>query len=785
MMILPGPRLLSLLALLACCSVMMADAPSVSYIFPAGGQRGTTVHFNVGGHYLHTECGFQMLGPGVEVSSRIKRAEKTVWFEGPLIPLPASQAGENYPKDQAGQVVIAAEAPLGIRRWRVMTSQGATATQKFIVGELPEVIEEEIDGDPIPVAVQLPITINGRIFPREDVDVWVFKAKKGRGYTCEVMAARLGSPLDSHLELRGPDGLLVADNTDTLGNDSRISFVAAKTGEYQVRIHDVQFAGLQQYVYRLTITDQPFATAVFPLGGQRGTTLKLSLLGQNLPADGISVTVAADAAELLSVQPRIGKQVLNTIYLETGDSPEVVEQDSADETVHTAPIVFNGRIGTAGERDSWWLQATAEEKINIDLRAARLGSPLDSIVTLLDAEGKQLAESDDLSGGQTDSQLTFTAPADGKYQLVVRDRFSHRGGENYAYRLLATPATEPKVGFRLTLPADTLTINRGSEAKVKIVIQRTGGFAGEVTLAVAGLPEGIELSGNTIAGNKNDTELVLKVPEDAKVVLAPLTITGSAMVEEQELKAQANLAAETPDDLDRDVLLLSVAIPTPYKIVGIFQTQYAPRGGTFLRTYSIERNGYEGPVTISLGDRQARHLQGVTGPTIVVPKGATEFTYPIKLAPWMEVGRTSRTVVMGVAMSPDGHGTEHKVSYTSHEQNDQIIVLVDPGQLSVELESTSLIFQPGKTVDLPFAVDRGRGLEGDVTVELVTPEHITDIQSVVVKLPKGQREGVLKLQCMDGLQSRLNMPLVVRVTAMPAGRPYTVEAKFTVLPPVR
>ncbi|MDP7205700.1 MAG: hypothetical protein QGH11_09035, partial [Pirellulaceae bacterium] len=232
---------LSILLLALLATVLQADAPSVSYIFPAGGQQRTTVTFNVGGHYLHEQCGFQMLGPGVTASERIKRADHTTWFEGPLIPMPASQAKENYPKDQAGKVEIAMDASVGFRRWRVWTSQGVTPTRKFVIGDLPEVVEEEIDGTPVPTRVTLPITINGRIFPREDVDHWTFHAEQGTGYTCEVMAQRLGSPLDSRLELRGPSGQRLADNTDTIGSDSRISFVAAETGLHELRIHDVEF----------------------------------------------------------------------------------------------------------------------------------------------------------------------------------------------------------------------------------------------------------------------------------------------------------------------------------------------------------------------------------------------------------------------------------------------------------------------------------------------------------------------------------------------------------------
>ena len=44
------------------------------------------------------------------------------------------------------------------------TSQGTTPLKKFVIGEFPEVIENEIDGEPIAAAVSLPVTINGRIF---------------------------------------------------------------------------------------------------------------------------------------------------------------------------------------------------------------------------------------------------------------------------------------------------------------------------------------------------------------------------------------------------------------------------------------------------------------------------------------------------------------------------------------------------------------------------------------------------------------------------------------------
>src|SRR4051794_30413081 len=166
------PLLLGLF--LSAAGLARADAPVASSIFPAGGRRGTTVPVRVGGLNLHHHPSFEMIGPGVSTDAPLRETE-TVWFEGPVIPLPDSQAAEDYPKDYAARIQISADAPLGLRTWRVWTAQGATPALPFVVGDLPEVVEQEIDGDPVATPVTLPVTINGRIFPREDVDLWSFE----------------------------------------------------------------------------------------------------------------------------------------------------------------------------------------------------------------------------------------------------------------------------------------------------------------------------------------------------------------------------------------------------------------------------------------------------------------------------------------------------------------------------------------------------------------------------------------------------------------------------------
>ncbi len=433
----------ALMILMTVTVTALADTPSVSYIFPAGGQRGTSVAFHVGGHYLHDVCPFEMLGPGVQATPQLHRAPRTVWFEGPRVPAPASSAAENYPKDQAGAVTIAPDAPLGVRRFRVWTSQGAVPTMKFVIGDFPEIIEQEIEGRPVPVSVQLPVTINGRIFPREDVDIWTFTAQAGRTYTCEVMASRIGSPLDSRLEVLGPDGRQIAENVDGKGSDSFLQFTAISDGEHQVKIHDINYAGLQHYVYRLTINDGPQINETFPLGGRRGEQIAVQLSGVNLPDKAASLQMPTDERETMIHRFTFNQRKANAVPFELSDLPEQLEPEpNQATTTYELPAVFNGRIESAGEEDVWKIRAKKGDTYEFDLRAARLGSRLDSFLTVRDEAGKVLAENDNLAGDQTDSRLQLTIPEDGVYTVTIRDRTSRRGGNRFAYRLHVAPPPE-------------------------------------------------------------------------------------------------------------------------------------------------------------------------------------------------------------------------------------------------------------------------------------------------------------------------------------------------------
>jgi hypothetical protein len=332
---------------------------------------------------------------------------------------------------------------------------------------------------------------------------------------------------------------------------------------------------------------------------------------------------------------------------------------------------------------------------------------------------------------------------------------------------------------------DVVNVPRGADVKLKVKAVRKNGLTAPITLSVEGLPEGVTVTGETIAEKKTDGELVFHAADSAKYQVVALQITGKCSHGEQTILRPITPPGTGLNDgyqeVDGGRLTLAVTVPTPFKIFGQFETKYAARGSTFVRHFSIKRGGFEGPITVSLAERQVRHLQGVTGPVIVVPPGVSEFDYPLHLAPWMEIGRTSRTCLMGVGEIADTDGSVHKVSFTSGEQFDQIIVLVDPGQLDIRLNRSTVKAIADGAAELQVHVGRGGGVTGPVDVTLVSPDHIRCVSASPLRIAADQTSGTLQLKFAAGRLDPLNMPVTIRATAEVNGFAYTAEEPLTLV----
>lgn len=763
-----------------------ANPPVASYIFPAGGQRGQMVTVRVGGLHLYKQCWWEMTGPGITVSPMLTSIP-TIWFEGPVLPLTESQKAENYPADMAGTVTLTKDAALGRHSWRLWTGQGAASGWRFEVGELPEIVETEIAGPPVAVPIELPRTVNGRIFPREDIDEWAFSLDAHKTVVAHLRANVLGSPLDARLQLLDDTGRVLAENDDAGTLDPCLCYTTAQSGTYRLRVSDIANDGSQAHVYRLTVTQGPHVDSYFPLGGQRGKLLELRLHGVNLSKSTTNVQLPTDPSVDVPWSWAVPLQDNHhtLLPLDLDDYPEKVEKkDQAASLdapklptlpntkkfeVFSAPVVFNGRVEFAGNRDSWPLQARKGEILEFCWRGPLLGSPLLGVVTVSDGTGAVFTKFDFWEAKTLVPRFTWTVPSDGIFQVTISDRFARRGGQAFAYRLRIAP---PQTGFRATMLTDVLSVARGGQAHLKLKIERWGGFAQPIVLSCRDLPAGVSCPAVTVNPGQNDVTLVFKaeklapikvgrVAVDATPILAP----GQKSLPEESILATKR-AVTFVDNSDHPVserVLVTIAAPTPFKIVGKYEMRWASRGTTSRRLYQIERGTYQGPIEVRLAQKQARHLQGVTGPTLIIPPGENQFEYPLILPPWLETGRTCRVCVMGVGTLDEVDGRRLEVSYSSTEQNDQFIAVIEPGRLGLEATPKVVSALPGNLVRVQLHLARGKNVQGPATIAIVPVPGL--LLSGTARFSADQVQGELMIAIPNNYRFA-EIPILLRATVM-------------------
>lgn len=112
-------------------------------------------------------------------------------------------------------------------------------------------------------AVELPVTLNGRIAQPGDVAVFRFTGRAGQEIVAEVLARRLQSPLDPALQLTDAAGRQLAFNDDTPDPasglnthhaDSRLQATLPADGDYYLRLRDTQGKGGPEFAYRLRVS---------------------------------------------------------------------------------------------------------------------------------------------------------------------------------------------------------------------------------------------------------------------------------------------------------------------------------------------------------------------------------------------------------------------------------------------------------------------------------------------------------------------------------------------------
>ena len=444
---------------------------------------------------------------------------------------PKRQFNPQLLEDVTLKIQIDPDAALGDREIRLITPSGMSNPMFFQVSNLAEVRETEPNDktpDPV-VGDKLPAVINGQIMPG-DVDRFAFKARKGTRLVAAASVRALVPYLADAVPGWFQAVLAIYDSNgnelayaDSLGfrQDPVIYYEIPKDGEYVVQIWDSIYRGREDFVYRIAMGELPFITSVFPLGGRAGTKLNVELTGWNLPVQQVPMNAFYDRRRpIRSISVRQGELVSNRIDFPVDMLTETVEkepnnkQDTAQEV--PIPVIMNGRIDKPGDIDVFKFEGHASEHFIAEVFARRLGSPMDSLVRLTDANGREVAFNDDYKDEGTplithhaDSRLSATLPTSGTYHLHVIDA-QRRGGPENGYRLYMR---QPRPDFELRVVPSTIITRPGSCVPIIVYALRRDGFTGEIQLELEEAPPGFALTTSVLPANQDKVWLTLMVAE--------------------------------------------------------------------------------------------------------------------------------------------------------------------------------------------------------------------------------------------------------------------------------
>ena len=494
-----------------------AAPPEVSFFFPAGVQRGQSTKITATGEFETWPVNVWVDRPGVEVK----------------------------PTDTKGElsVTVAEDFDFGVCWLRLYDEEGATPPRPLMVGSLGEVLEAEPNDAP---AKSQPldgsVIVNGKLAKRGDVDTYSVNLEEGQTLIASLRASNvLNAPMDAVLQITDEAGFVLMQNDDARGLDPLIVFPVPAAGTYLVRTFafpakpnsTIDFAGGEDYIYRLTLTTGPFLDHTMPLAVTRNQTTDVRLHGWNLT--GVEVVrsislgsahdklihdfVPHDVAGMMSL-PVTPHKIAVESPVDTGASPQTVE----------VPVVISGTLKGDRETDTYRFRAVKNQKLKIAVASHAVGFPTDPVIEVIDSSGKQLAENDDASRTERDAQLIFTPPADGEFDVRVRDLHG-RGGDRFVYQLTVEPDVP---SFQLAVKPGEFILEVGKPLEIPVAVGRDSGYTKSIEITAIDLPVGVSVE-PAISEGKGDTakEVKLKLTASEDATSGSFRIVGKAQGDEQ------------------------------------------------------------------------------------------------------------------------------------------------------------------------------------------------------------------------------------------------------------
>jgi hypothetical protein len=453
------------------------------------------------------------------------------------------------------EVTIAPDAAPGDREVRLGCAAGLSNLMRFWVGTLPEMREPEFNdpGKPVTTRVDVPAVINGQILPGE-VDRYRFHGVQGQSFVIETQARRLIPYLSdavpgwfqATLKLVDASGKEAAFVDDfRFDPDPVMYYEIPRNGDYVLEINDAIYRGREDFVYRVSVSQQPFITRIFPLGAKAATETSVSVGGWNITEQQLKLDTHCGVGIHRTVLEQDGKRSNSVVYA-VDNMPECVETEgnntAAESQKIVLPLIINGRIGSPDDTDIFGFEGRKDQDVVITVFARRLNSPLDSLIQLTDKAGKVLFWNDDCEDKESglvthyaDSFLLARLPGDGTYYVNLADS-QHHGGDEYGYRLHIRP---PQPDFSIYVSPSSLNVPVGRIVPISVHVFRKEGFEGEIKLALKDAPAGFIVDGDRVGPGRNTIRMTLTTPLELPKRPFVIGFEGQALIHGQTVKRPA------------------------------------------------------------------------------------------------------------------------------------------------------------------------------------------------------------------------------------------------------
>jgi len=681
-------------------------------------ERGNTATFTIEGRNLEgaTEVIFDAAGMSGKLTAITDVPEQ---ITGPRAGQDLEAQVPRGKKQTAElEIAVAKDAAPGIHRFRVKTPLGTTNTVKFAVGTLPEVKQTgkaDSDSATNPPMVDLPSTLIGTIVTPGDKDSYQFEGKADEEVVFQVQASQLGSKLKSMLTLSDDSGkvLAVAGKNDN-DPDAALNYKLTHDAKYTLTVSDRDREGGMDYFYRLDAGPLPYITGHFPLGVRAGEAAEVSVTGVNLGGIRevrVEPPSSASGWTTMPIEFNVGGvRPLNEATLAVGSEPEVLEKQPSDTIeqaqVISVPVTINGHIdggkkaGKGPDEKYFRFHAGKGEQLSIDVAAARLGSPLDSVIEILDAQGNAIPRATIRCLNQTTTTLSDKDSRTTGIRLVSTSDL-HEGD----YVMIGDELDRIDV---IPDQPDFDTIMKGVDGlrlaylgtspdlhAVNTPVYRAEVLPPDADVPSNGLPV-FHLTWRNDDGGPGygaDSKLDFVAPADGEYLLHLKDIRG---MEGPEFAYRLTIRQATPD----------------FELKAEPANPNIPRGGSTLVTVSIVAiRNYSGSIAVEVKGLP----KGVSASPATIPPGQDSTVAVLSAALDAPLDAHPAPIEIVGHAEVDGHDlvrtakteefTDAPLQLASITPAPDVVVSTEPKEISLE---------PGKEVTVTLQVDRHNGFKGRV-----------------------------------------------------------------------